>query len=179
MLDTTFRSAALEASSYHISESSFDVLCTKVVHVAPQSPRVQKEVRFSSDVESHKIAHRLDMEEQEKKHIWYRTKDYKRIRKEGQETAKMIRDGDLIKDTDHHCLLGLDNETHIYARQRSLHKLMIQAVVSDEQERQREEDIKDTELFAWKIRDFDSRCRHAAFVAGLRTDRTERRGYIN
>jgi hypothetical protein len=169
----------LPDSSFHNSESSFDVRETKVLQVASLSPKVEKSVRFCSGVESHEITHKLDMDKNERTLIWYRTSDYKRIRNERQETVKMIRNGDLLQDNDIQCFLGLDSETHSYAHQHSLHNLMVQDLVSGEQARQRVCGINDPEFLAEEIRDLNSRCRHAAFVAGLRADRTERRGIIN
>jgi hypothetical protein len=169
-------------SSFHSSESTFDVrgdATSKVLPATSHQVTEEKSVRFSSTVERHEITHRLDMEEKQKKQFWYRKSDYKRIRREGRETVQLIRNGELLQDTNHHCLLGLDSETHVYARQRSMHKMMVQGLVVDEQEYQRQKGIRDPESLAMKIRDFDSRCKHAAFVAGLRTDRTLRRDFIN
>jgi hypothetical protein len=165
------------------SESSFDVVNyapQKVAPASPQSPRTAvASVRFNDDVQVHEIVHHKDMEEKEKKFLWYRVKDYKRIRKEGQATVSLIRAGVLYEDSDDDCLEGLDSETHPYARQRSLHKLMAQSLVFEEQQRQREEKINDPDFLALNFSDFCSRCRHAAFVAGLRDDRTQKRGVIN
>jgi hypothetical protein len=164
------------------SESSFNVNYApqKVAPASPQSPRrVIKSLRFNDDIQVREVAHHNDMEEKELKSLWYRVKDYKRIRKEGQATVSLIREGLLYKDSDDYCLEGLDSETHAYARQRSLHKLMAQSLVFEEQQRQREEKINDPGFLALKFSDFCSRCRHAAFVAGLRDDRTQKRGVIN
>jgi hypothetical protein len=169
----------LLGSSFNNSDSSFDVRDSKFLQVAPQSPKIEKSLRFCSGVESHEITHQSDMDDNERKLIWYRPSDYKRIRKESQETVKMIRNGDLLQDNDIQCVLGLDGETHSYARQHSLHKMMVQDLVYCEQARQRVCGIKDPEFLAEKIRDLNYRCRHAAFVAGLRADRRERRGIIN
>ena len=170
------------SNQFQGSESSFDVIYApqKVPPACPQSPRrVVNSVRFSDDVQVHEVAHHKDMEEKELKAVWYRGKDYKRIRKEGQATVSLIREGVLYEDSDDYCLQGLDSETHAYARQRSLHKLMAQAMVFREQQRQREENINDPDFLALNFSDFCSRCRHAAFVAGLRDDRTQKRGVIN
>jgi hypothetical protein len=169
-------------NQFQRSESSFDVNYApqKVAPACPQSPiRAVNYVRFNDEVQVHEVLHRKDMEEVELKSVWYFRKDYKRIRKESQETVRLIREGVLCEDSDEYCLKGLDSETHSYARQRSLHKLMAKSLVFAEQQRQREANISDPEFLALNFSDFSSRCRHAAFVAGLRDDRTQKRGVIN
>ena len=171
----------LLSSHLQQSESSFDVqqFGKTCPNFASQSLQPVKLVRFSLDIQSQDVPHRNDMSEREKKLLWYRTSDYKRIRREGQETVAKIRSGELCQDTNQHCLLGLDSEMHAYARSRSLHKLMLLALVLEEQGRQKEEGINDPELLAQLVEDFCKRCRHASFVAGLRDDRMFRYGVIN
>jgi hypothetical protein len=172
------------------SESSFDVNYAphqKVARAAPrssaspQSPprRAVRSVRFNDEVLVYEIDHRNDIEEEELKSLWYTVQDYKRLRKECHVTARLIREGFLYEDSDDFCLEGLDNETHSYARQRSLHKLLAQYLVFDEQQRQREKKINDPDFLALHFSDLCSRSRHAVFVAGLRDDRTQKRGVVN
>ena len=141
----------------------------------------EKVVRFGGDdddsnfVTVHEIDHHR---KEEKKLIWYRNKELKRIRKEGQATLQLLLDGELDIDADdagdEHCLIGLESfsdMSHPYAKQRSLHKSFLYDIVMDEQKRQYEEGIYfDEEALASKVRSFTSRSQRTSFVSKLRSD---------
>ena len=167
------------------SDSSFDVLRRKPFDDSPSSQTFPettagKYVRFN---DANIVIHEIDHRQEEKKLIWYRNKELKRIRKEGQETVQLLHSGEICADTEDHCVLGLDcfgDSTHPYAKQRSLHKMLLRDIVLQEQRRQSElGNYFDEESLAAKVREFTSRCRHAEFVARLRMNRTTRRGVIN
>ena len=172
-------------SSFSTSESSFEVRETKpcVVQTTPESPllSMKRSLRFSNNIQVHHVTHRKDLSKQDKKCIWYKSSEIKRMRKECQEISKLIQTGCLIQDdsVNSECTLGLDSETHSYARQRRLHKLMIRDLVFGEQHRQFASGLVDPDLLAKQIRALNSRCRHASFVSGLRLDRNLQRGFIN
>lgn len=181
-------------STHSDSSASFDVRYPKQVlgnlalhrcdsfaesFTTTASSPVEQRVSFSSEVETYHIVHCNEMDEDEKTVRWYRSTELKRLRKESRTTARLIRDGLLFRDTDDHCLLGLDGEAHAYAHQREIHKLMVQELVLAEQERQRERGECDPEGLSDMVAELRSRCRHAKFMSGLRDDRTERRGILN
>ena len=176
------------AQILHHSESSFDAVHPiSFDDVPPLIP--SPESSFSSKAKfvhfdnENVLIHEIDHLPDEKRLIWYRSKELKRIRKEGQETLQLLREGALVADTEEHCLLGLNSfseTTHPYAKQRSLHKMLLRDVLMEEQRRQWElGSYFDDESLGAKVRDFSSRCRHAEFVSGLRNDRTPRQGVIN
>jgi hypothetical protein len=160
-----------------------------------EKPKKQVIFNDENDHVIHAVPHRSEYSKEERNEIWYSPKEYKRLRKEGQDTVKRIRNGekllhvaDLNEDeqddqekegNDSVCWLGLDSETHAYAKLRSLHKMLLQNVLDDEQKRQYYLGIYDAEAIAAKVSAFVTRCQHAKFVAGLRDDRTQRRGVIN
>jgi hypothetical protein len=139
-------------------------------------------VTFPEDAiaETRLIEHRNDMTDDEKEARWYDRTDLKRVRKEGRITARLVRDGYLLRDTDDHCLLGLDGESDpCYARLREMHRATVRDLVFSEQDRQRELGLHDPEGLSEMTAALRARCRHARFVSSLRDDRTERRGIIN
>jgi len=174
------------SSEYH-SESSFHIrdvehpLSPGASSSRVKSRRKAKRVRFQTVPITHEVPSPASRSKKEKKKTWYGKKELKQIQDECKETATLIRKGEIVVDTEEHCVLGLANRSHPYARQRAMHKHFHRGLVCTEQERQRREEGQvDLIVLAAKSMDFSSRCRLASFVASLPRDRTSRRrGYVN
>ncbi len=140
-------------------------------------------VRFNDDVQKFEIEALSAMSSKDKKKKWYRKKDLKQFRIDCQATSEMIKQGELICDSDELCVLGLlESRSHPYAHQRFLHKILQRSLVFEIQERHRRSNNGgkvDPIVLAGKSLDFSARCRHASFIASLPKDRTPKRGYIN
>lgn len=166
---------SLHCSSH--SSSSFSVReGVKALHpeaavaaLALPSPQ-QKSVSFSWNVTTVDIVHRHDMDEAEKDARWYRKHEWKRLRREGRVTARLVEDGELTEDNEDLglCITGLKAETHGYARQRQLHKFLYKDALFSEQATQQKQGINDAETLSLKLMTLQSKCRHAVFVSSLR-----------
>jgi hypothetical protein len=166
------------------SDSSFEKNVSKELLSSPTPPPKKcvfyDQVRFSEQIDIHEAPPHLNgMSKKEKEIIWYGSKDYKRIRKEGLDTLQLVRDGVIYQNCEQYCLDGIENETHAYARHRSLHKLMYLGLVLNAQKDQKAQQRNDPEELAKVYSSFCSRCRHTLFVAGLRNDRNNKRGIMN
>lgn len=129
-----------------------------------------KSVSFSSHVETHDILHNKSMDDKEKNDRWYQKKEWKSLRRDGRVTRRLMENSELANnhETLGFCTLGLKKETHPYAREKQLHKMLYHDLLMSEQQRQRDEGIKDADVLAHKLIQLQCRCRHAAFVSSLR-----------
>ena len=141
---------------------------------AVPSSAVEKSVSFSlSDVQIHEILHHQDMDENEKNKRWYRKKEWKKLRREGRVTTRLLENGELTAISDHEdlgfCTLGLKHERHPYAREEQLHKMLYRDLLMSEQQRQRDEHSYDPDGLALLLIQLQHRCRHTAFISSLRS----------
>jgi hypothetical protein len=127
-----------------------------------------RKVRFSEDIDRHIIPNKREMPSRQKQYYWYQHSDYRRMRKE--QSRKLRR----------HKLSGDEEEmaefcSGFYSCQRSLHKLMAQFHVLEEQERQFKTGISDQVAIAQKYKAFSSRCHLSTFMATLAMREEERK----
>jgi hypothetical protein len=146
--------------------------CFEVVHFEEselgQITDLQRRVRFSDvEFEIHEIPSWKDLSPKERKGTWYKNSEMKRGRKEEERIINRMRQGEIVSEEDEE-LCEASLERNMYALERTLHKLTAQAVVIEEQERQKEFDgALNPIVLAQKYRDFCYRCRHATFMATL------------
>ena len=151
---------------------------TATYSVGTYDSAARRTVSFSSNlVETHEILHRHDMEEEEKNDRWYRKKEWKKLRREGRVTARLMENeeipaGSVDFEELGFCTLGLKQEPHPYAREKQLHKMLYKDLLMSEQQRQVDLGINDPETLAGTLIRLQNQCRHTSFVSSLRKQNT-------
>jgi hypothetical protein len=137
------------------SESSFEVIFNgKATFV--DNPIVGR-VRFADHDEYYTVQGRDDLSPIERKAVWFRKSELRRMRKEHEAGAR-------------NRTVEVDSEEEPPKNddlQEALHQLMAVSVVLEEQKRQREQSLSDPDLISEKYQTFVQRSRLSMFISNL------------
>lgn len=163
------QSSAFQEIKIHFSASSFEVVYEdKPVVDGPTDCSATcsepQRVRFSPHNEYFQIWNRSDITAEEKRAIWFRKSDLKKMRRSFNEGAL---DEEYLESKS-------QDPPENDELQEALHQLMAVSVVLEEQKRQNELQINYPDMISQKYQDFVKRSRRSMFLSNLLREQATR-----